>query len=171
MISKVYISYFYQIRFFPKHFIPLSTAIWDPKWYHDFKDEHFVYIDKRGVINGYKFIPFVPGANIQDKCRGPENSVACDGNPDTCDYLKGYYEQISNYKVDKVLETIWKKNEFLKETLKLDKDIIPVFMVHEAPTKECSERRILFKYFNENNIKCEEFSKDNIEMEDLFNVF
>ena len=69
-----------------------------------------------------------------------------------------------------MLKTIWKKNNFLKSVLNIQEDIVPVFIVHEAPSKECSERKILFKYFNENSIECEEFDKDKIELCDLFNI-
>lgn len=31
---KILISYFYQIRFFKPNMIPLSTAAFDPKWFH-----------------------------------------------------------------------------------------------------------------------------------------
>ena len=32
---KIRLSYFYQIRFFKKNMIPMSTALSDPEWYHD----------------------------------------------------------------------------------------------------------------------------------------
>ena len=41
---NIYISYFYNIRFFPKNLIPISTAMWDPKWYHNFKSDDTVFI-------------------------------------------------------------------------------------------------------------------------------
>lgn len=31
---KIYTSYFYQIRFFKPNMIPLSTAKYDPSWFH-----------------------------------------------------------------------------------------------------------------------------------------
>ena len=49
---KLAISYFYQIRFFKPYMIPVSTAHWDPAWYHDWAGAAHVFVDKRGVING-----------------------------------------------------------------------------------------------------------------------
>ena len=51
---NVYISYFYNVRFFPTNLIPVSTAVWDPKWYHNFKTNDFIFKDKRGVVNGIR---------------------------------------------------------------------------------------------------------------------
>ena len=45
---KLAISYFYQIRNFKPNMIPVSTARWDPKWYHDGKGAEYNFIDKNG---------------------------------------------------------------------------------------------------------------------------
>ena len=42
-------SYFYQIRNFKPNMIPLSTALWDPKWFHKNKGHSFQFKDKNGV--------------------------------------------------------------------------------------------------------------------------
>ena len=52
---KLAISYFYKIRFFQPWMIPISTAAWDPKYYHDNKGKDYLFVDKRGVINGYRY--------------------------------------------------------------------------------------------------------------------
>lgn len=31
---KFYISYFYAVRFMKPNTVALSTAMWDPKWFH-----------------------------------------------------------------------------------------------------------------------------------------
>ena len=36
---KIMTSYFYAIRFFKPNMIPISTAKWDPKWYHQNKGQ------------------------------------------------------------------------------------------------------------------------------------
>ena len=70
---KIYISYFYQLRFFPRNAIPLSTAVYDPAWFHDgTRDQKHKFKDKRGVINGLRAEPFMPGAACEGLCHGPE---------------------------------------------------------------------------------------------------
>lgn len=52
---KYSITYFYNVRFFKPNQIPVSTAVWDPKWYHNNTgNQDFCFVDKRGVINGIK---------------------------------------------------------------------------------------------------------------------
>ena len=48
-------SYFYQIRNFKPNMIPVSINLSDPKWYHNNKNKHHVYIDRRNIINGIRF--------------------------------------------------------------------------------------------------------------------
>ena len=68
---KIYISYFYQIRNFPKTLIPLSTAHWDPKWYHQKNNK--VFLDKRGVLNGLRIDELSPGKECDGLCSGIDN--------------------------------------------------------------------------------------------------
>ena len=52
---KVYTSYFYQIRNMRPGDLAFSTALGDPKWFHDFtNDKQYKFIDKRGVLNGLR---------------------------------------------------------------------------------------------------------------------
>ena len=61
---KVAISYFAQLRNFKPNMIPVSTAAFDPKWYHDYKGPKQVFYDKKGVINGARCELLVRGKNI-----------------------------------------------------------------------------------------------------------
>ena len=45
---KIMTSYFYQIRFFKPYMIPLSTAKWDPKWFHRNQGQNYQFKDKNG---------------------------------------------------------------------------------------------------------------------------
>ena len=48
-------SYFYQIRNFTRNMIPISTAVWDPAWYHNFtKDYSHLFYDSRNILNGLR---------------------------------------------------------------------------------------------------------------------
>ncbi len=69
---KLYTSYFYQVRFFRPNMVPLSTAIWDPKWYHDGKDHAYTFIDKNGVINGIRCEALHPGTSCSGLCHGAD---------------------------------------------------------------------------------------------------
>ena len=84
---KVYTSYFYKIRFFKPNMIPISTALRDPKWYHQNQNQEHWFIDKNGVINGLRAPVFAPGlaATAVSSC-----GASCPKDFKNCDFLKAY---------------------------------------------------------------------------------
>lgn len=149
---KVLITYFYNIRFLKPNQIPVSTAVWDPKWYHDFKDKDYIFKDKNGVYNGIRYIPFVPNDSCNGLCRGPET---CDKTPDTCPFLQNYYKQIYSLDIDKVMDDFNEIRYWLELDVADDYEI--VILVYEKPDNPCSERHTLIQWFKDNGIDIEEF--------------
>lgn len=157
---NVYISYFYQIRFFKPNIIPLSTCVWDPKYFHN-GGLHTQFIDKNGVINGIRAECFVPDENCNGLCRGPENCRNEELNKGWCNFLSIYLEQLR--KLDFV--EIWHKFKNLAKQIKdelkiLEKDIDFVLIVYETPKNPCSERRALQQWFKENGYELKEWTKN-----------
>lgn len=72
---KLYTSYFYQIRFFAPNIVPVSTAVWDPKWYHNFAGQDNVFLDKRGVVNGLRAPALAPGSQLEGSCAGKDGTA------------------------------------------------------------------------------------------------
>ena len=105
---KIYTSYFYNIRFFPSNLIPLSTAMSDPKWYHDFKDQDYVFYDKRGVLNGLRAAPFAPRSNLAGLCYGAES---CQQNPENCPFLVNYLNQLRHLDFTEIIDRFKKLND------------------------------------------------------------
>ena len=99
---KVYTSYFYKIRFFKPNMIPLSTALWDPKWYHANQKQDHWFIDKNGVINGLRAPVFAPGPIASELCRGNCNPK----NPESCDFLRAYAYQLSLLDINDIISRI-----------------------------------------------------------------
>lgn len=143
---RIFTSYFYQIRFFNRNTYPFSTAMWDPKWFHDFKGEDYVFENKDGVIYGMKYYPFVPGLTCQDLCRGTETCLTKD--PNTCTFLKNYRNQLNALDVKKVLAEI-------EDIVGPEADVC--FIFHEAWDNPCSERRVVLKWFRDNGVEIEEW--------------
>lgn len=150
MINKVYISYFYQIRFFTPDYLPISTAVWDPKWYHNFKDQSYLFRDKNNVVNGVRSQLLHPGHSCDGLCRGRETCETKD--PTRCDFLRAYRNQLDNLNLQQLLSNL--ETYMAKVGAKY-----PVFIVHEAPQNPCSERTVLFEWFIDNGISCEEWSR------------
>lgn len=66
---KIALSYFYQIRHFKKYMIPVSTAAWDPAWFHINGEKDSVYKDKNGIYNGLRFNELAPGKSCNNLCK------------------------------------------------------------------------------------------------------
>lgn len=151
---KFYTSYFYQIRFFPRNLIPLSTACYDPKWYHNNKGQKYQFFDKRNVINGIRIEPFVPGSECKNLCRGPEY---CNSDPSFCKFLYQYKIQLNNLDTSDILKRFTNLANKLKIDLKLQ-DIDFALIFHEPPTRACSERWTVQKWFKDNNLEINEWT-------------
>ena len=148
---KLRLSYFYQIRNFKLNMIPMSTALSDPAWYHDFKDSSNVFIDKRGILNGLRLLPI-----IVQNAEG-ENHCPCEHKDSTkCPFVNNYeaaLEKIDLFKMMKGIETFC--NDYCQEH-HIKEEPIAVLIVYEAPNNPCSERHSLLKYFNNHGIECKE---------------
>lgn len=150
---KIYISYFYQIRFFKPNMIPFSTAISDPKWYHGEDTDVGVLIDRRGVMNGLHIPDLVPKMKEEGSCAGRKN---CSDNPVNCNFLKNYEEQLNSLDFGSILEKLNAIANRASRFLALNEEPIVVLIVYETPDNPCSERTVLQKWFKNNGIELNE---------------
>ena len=111
---KIYTSYFYNIRFFKPHQIPMSTAMWDPKWFHEFMGPDHVWKDSNGVWNGIR----IEMLNPDNCCSLPAECLDCQSgkNPEICSFIKDYSTGLHT-KVDfsELLEVMSKTAEYIKQ--------------------------------------------------------
>ena len=165
-----YISYFYQIRNMKSNMLPVSTAMWDPKWFHDGKGEKWRYMDKNGVINGvrmidlimplYKWEELVKQNESCEHCK-INNGAAGDLFSGMCPFMREYAKCIreKNSDFQKFITFCDGYLQFLNQRLNLCLDTI-IFIVHEAPSKGCGERPELQRWFAENGMELKEWNKD-----------
>lgn len=148
---KLYITYFYNIRFFTPDMIPFSTAVWDPKWYHEFRGNGHVFIDSNGVINGIRIEYLNPKSVHASGCPCKLK------NPSECEFIKEYKSGLRNLDLQEVLRYIETTLKEASEILEIE-NLKPVLIVHEADWNPCSERDSLIEYFQENNIDIEQLT-------------
>ena len=160
MNFKILTSYFYQIRFFKSNYIPLSTAVFDPKWFHKNLGNTYQYFDKNNVLNGLRAEPFVPNKDCVGLCRGP--SVCITEDPTTCEFLSTYYNQLKQLNFNSIMERFSRLAAQYKAAKSLSNDIIFVLIFHETPNNPCSERWMVQKWFKENGYELKEFNKEAI---------
>ena len=143
---NVYISYFYNIRFFPTSLVPVSTVVWDPKWYHNFKTSGFVFRDKRGVVNGIRAEILSPYKIESCECKECKSNK----DPSVCSFIKQYRDYIFSLNFNDVYSSLLNVSRQLD-----DADIC--LMVYEKPDNKCSERATLVEWFANNGIEVKEY--------------
>ena len=150
----IYTSYFYQVRFFPPNLIPISTAVWDPKWFHANQNQNYKFKDKRGVMNGIRAPIFAPGPDLGGYC-GP----ACGMEPGTCKFLLRYSLQLSQLDFQEVMQRFESLRTRILENEPSLEDVNFALIVHEAPTNPCSERVPIQEWFAIHGMRVQEWSK------------
>lgn len=148
------ISYFYHVRNMTPDVLPVSTAIYDPKWFHDFKGQNHIFVDKKGVINGVKALVLAPCPATEGTCAGSDGEAdGCNHNPSDCKFLKLYREQIEKINFNEFVSML----EGLPIRLKREINTV-VLMVHEKYDNPCSERVVLQEWFRKNGRELKEWS-------------
>lgn len=150
---EIKISTFHNIRNFKPYMIPISTAMWDPKWYHDNQGPSHVFKDKRGVWNGFKYHSLAPGITCENLCRGPET---CGSTPDCCPFLQNYGKQLNNIDFDVMIRELEHLAQLVKKKEGFKEDPVIVLLVYEKPDNPCSERWELKKWFTSHGYELEE---------------
>ena len=144
---KFYITNFYNIRFLPTNVLPVSTAVWDPKWFHNNAGQDFIFLDKRGIYNGVRCVELSPYKLTDHSC-GKE----CNQTPPECSFIKSYREYIYSLDFDKIYKYLSGLAERFKVSRKLRFAPEICLMVHEKPENPCSERGVLIDWFRNNNV-------------------
>lgn len=135
--------------------IPVSTAVSDPAWYHNFTyDKTFTFLDKRGIVNGLRCEELHGDKNCDGLCLGKNNCKT--KNPNECLFLKTYKQQLEKMNINNFIRRAENSLQKIKQQVGFKEEPLLVLMVHEAPSNECSERKILLEYFNSKGIECKE---------------
>ena len=146
--NKIYISYYAQIRNFPKNLIGLSTVKYPPKWRPLGQDKRGVWVIDCPILK--------PGKECEGLCNGQ-----CEPkHPDDCNFLKVYFEQLMKLDFNDFMERL----KFLRDKICTGENLSDVnfaLLVFETPTNPCSERKPLHLWLKYNGIEVEEWHKAN----------
>ena len=149
---KFKITYFYMLRFLKPNQIPISTALWDPKWYN--KDGK-IYINDKGVIFGLKCPPLSPQECTPGCC--PCNNRT----PGKCKFIQEYMESLRKLNFLEIKQGLENIAREVQGFMGFTEDPEIVLVVYETPDNPCSERGSLIQWFLENNVNLEEYERDN----------
>ena len=126
-IMKLYISYFAKLRKLPSNILPLSTAVYKPKWY-----------------NGLSIRELSPYKIKEVEC------INCDhAHHETCSFLKQYREYLETLDFDEVYHKLNAVSELTNMDLCL--------LVYEVTSNPCSERGPLVDWFKKHDVEITEF--------------
>ena len=160
---KYMISYFYQIRNFTPNMLPISTAMYPPKWF--VKEGTKYWVDNNNVVNGASIDEFIFPKHLfneeiddVDKCSNECGFYPVSEDPyKWCPFMKIYYNYLHS---QNLIDILTRYEHFVEhmfnKILNIGVDTI-VFIVHEPPERYCGERPVLKRYFEENSIELEEF--------------
>ncbi len=154
---QVMTSYFYQIRYFDKNMIPFSTAVWDPKWYHENRGQNHLFIDTRGIVNGLRIPMLVPPQWVRGACKGLDECPV--KNPNECAFLFAYGDYVNTLKTDDVLKWLNNACEKIRLRTKFDEEAVAILMFHEKYDNPCSERIPVTNWLINNGVPVVEFSR------------
>lgn len=144
---KLYISYWWQVRNFPKNLVGLNTTVWPPKYRPLGKDNRGVWV--------LDCPPLKPGASCNNLCRGDCNPK----HPHNCNFLQKYKQQLDAIDFNEFMTKLNVIKEKISSGEQLQ-DIAFAFIVFEAPNNPCSERVMIRKWFSEHDIDIQEWQKD-----------
>ena len=142
MVIKI--GYFAQIKKMKHYMIPISTAIWPPKW--------FTGKNSNGVYLGLSHPNLVPGPRCHNLCCGPKT---CGQQAENCAFLQGYYKQLQETNFDCLIEDLETIAKAVKKDSGFPEEPIIVLMVYETPDNPCSERVVLRKWFEDHGYQLE----------------
>ena len=152
---KFYISTFYQIRFFTENMLPVSTAMWDPKWYHNFGHQNVCFYDKRNILCGCRYEKFNLPASLwtdlveqQEEC---QRDCPFREQVPECPFMKKYKQYLDSLDFEYII------NEIEEMSSKVSKIDTIVLLVHESPKCLCAERPVLRQWFQDHGRELEEW--------------
>ena len=166
---KFYISYFYNIRFFPSNYIVISTAMWDPKWISEKSGNgKYYFLNENNVVLGIKEESLIFNEklfeNIEEKC---QKDCPYKNKVPNCDFMINYEKQLRQIDFKNYLLPEFERiADEVRKITHYKGDPLICLMVHEKPDVECSERPILKKVFKDNGIELKEWTKE--ELGDIF---
>ena len=138
----------------PYH-IPISTALTERAWFHNYGSLDNVFIDKNGVINGLRAPVFAPGPLCEGECYGRDNCNPPD--PAHCKFLRYYRNQLSSLDFQDIMNRLEKLAYHCKDVLKFNEEPIIILLFHEAPDNPCSERVPVQEWFASYGIEVKEW--------------
>lgn len=170
---KFYISYFYKIRFMKPNMLPLSTATFDPGWYHQNGFKCVQWINNNGVLIGCRWDELSLDHNIyynelitkELDCESFNKQYDCKEKfkkYQSCPFMNVYKKYLLQHGLKDFNEFVARIQgyvNFINKKYNLNVDTV-VLIVHEPSSVLCGERPVLRQIFEENGYKLPEWDEN-----------
>lgn len=149
---KLYISYFYQVRFFSKNMVPVSTAMFDPKW---FNRNGQIYKDKNGVYNGINCEDLHPELDIpeEEMCPCAQHKK----RTSECAFIREYKKHLDKIDFGDFIKWCEALGNYVQKKEQFEEEPVIVLLVYETPNNPCSERGPLIEWCAEHGVVLKEW--------------
>lgn len=140
--------------------IPVSTAKWDPKWFHNFTGSYdYIFKDKRGIWNGLRanILNFPEERYVENNQCGEACSLVTK-DPSKCGFMTELTRYYDSLNFQDILLNLERLGNRVKENDGFIEEPIIVLIVYEVPSNKCSEREVLHKWFQKNGYNLTELS-------------
>lgn len=129
---KIYISYFAQMRNFPKQAVPFSTAMWNPSWYQG--------LTLPQVVMPEEWLRPLYAENQMCQKHCPLHAP--------CGFMNIYYKFLNTVDFNSVMDLL------LTQANAASKGVEPIIilLVYEPATCDCAERPVLQRWFKEHGV-------------------
>lgn len=168
---KIYISYFYKVRFMKPNLLPVSTAKWDPNWFHNNPEwknplhrlhipNYGLYLDKNNVLNGTRIENLVFPEERFNQLKSSNTVVCtptcsyrdCIDSKNWCPFMTMYKEYLDGLNFDDMIFLLKTYADNYKYQYNVKGNVDIVLLVHEPSTCKCAERPVLKKWFKEHGV-------------------
>lgn len=149
---KIYIANFANLRNMNENCIPVSTAVWQPKFWKYGIDKHNIFLGlSERELSPYKI-------DIEDEVLCCKDCPRKKDLPD-CEFLRRYRAYLDTVDMNYILSEFSRVSEEVRMITHYEGDPSIVLLVYEAEDNPCSERKPLIEWFAKHGIAVENWRK------------
>lgn len=169
---KIYISSFYNVRFFTSNIIPIGTAGNWPFWIyqHYNKPKDSIFFNENSVLLGMKEKLFADShyiiKDLTEMC-GEKPCPYLEKVPH-CQFMDKYYNYLCNQDFSKMIKGFEQTAEYIRSITHFEGEPIIVLLVYESEKCICAERPCIKKWFEDNGYELKEWNKSLLNQGDIF---
>ena len=169
---KIYISSFYNVRFFTSNMIPVGTAGNWPFWIyqHYNKPKGSIFFNENNVLLGMKDQIFADSHTLIKDLTEMCGEKPCPylAKVPHCQFMDKYYNYLCNQDFNALINRLNETAEYIRSINHYEGDAVIVLLVYESEKCTCAERPCIQKWFADNGYELVEWNKSLINQGGIF---